>query len=121
MAGRRPSNHTGVNMRNVSINGMVISTGGRNIIVSGNKVLIDGIDVTPDAKEIKIEVQGDIDKLEVDNCESILVIGNVKSLSTLSGDVNIKGNVEGTVSSVSGDVRCNNVGGSVQTVSGNIG
>jgi len=63
---------------------------GNNIIVSNNKVIINGEDVTPDSKKIDIKVEGNIDKLNVDACNTVEVIGNVTDLKTQSGDVKVK-------------------------------
>jgi hypothetical protein len=49
----------------ISINGMNIYTG-RNITIRNNQVIIDGVDVTPDSKQIKIEVIGSIDSIRAD-------------------------------------------------------
>jgi hypothetical protein len=109
-------------MNRVMINGNVVggSIAGRNISIIGNKILVDGVDVTPDAKIINIEIQGDVETIKVDACDNISVSGNAESVRTVSGDIDIKGNVTGGVSTVSGDVKCGNVGGSCTTVSGDI-
>jgi len=106
-------------MSTIRINGMTI-TAGRNITVNGNRVFVDGKDVTPNAKEIKIEVSGDVERLEADACNSISVTGNAGNIATQSGDVNVCGNVGGSVQTMSGDVDCGPVSGSVSSMSGNI-
>jgi DUF4097 and DUF4098 domain-containing protein YvlB len=59
--------------------------------------------------------------LNVDACSTISVNGNVKALKTISGDVEVTGNIEGEVNTTSGDIECEgNIGGSVRTVSGDI-
>ncbi len=105
-------------MGTVTINGVTYS--GNSITVSGNRVIIDGKSITPDSKEIIIVVRGDIEKLEVDACNKISVVGNVGIIKTVSGDVEVTGSVDGSVQTVSGDVGCGIVGGSIKTVSGNI-
>ncbi|MFM7858674.1 MAG: hypothetical protein ACKO96_43835, partial [Flammeovirgaceae bacterium] len=68
--------------------------GGRNVIIANGRVIIDGSDVTPgDDKAITISVSGNVDKLEVDHCNLVSVVGDVGSIKTKSGDVEIKGNV----------------------------
>lgn len=108
-------------MNTISINGNTITTTGNSSIVSANgKIYVNGKDVTPDSKEITIEVHGDINKLEVDNCHSLTVSGNVGSVSTISGDVEC-GPITGGVKTVSGDVcSTGRIGGSVSTVSGDV-
>lgn len=95
---------------------------GRSVSISGNRVIIDGIDVTdklPEQKQYKIEVNGNLEKLKVDACQTISVTGNVDTISTQSGDVDC-GDVNGPISTMSGDVDCGNVSGSISTMSGNV-
>ena len=102
------------------INGVYYS--GSSICVSNGKVIIDGKDCTPDAKIINITVDGDIEKIDADNCNKIEVKRNVtKGIKTMSGDVTIGGKVEGDVSTQSGDIECDgDIGGSVKTMSGDV-
>lgn len=58
--------------------------------------------------------------LEVDYCTAVTVTGDAGSIATQSGDVNIEGNVGGSVSTMSGDVDCGSIGGSVSTMSGDV-
>ena len=102
----------------VTING--ISYSGNNVFVSGNKIIIDGKDVTPDAKTITIQVDGNIDNLSVDVCNSISITGSVGKIKTQSGDVNIGGDVQGNVETLSGDVDAFIIHGNVKTMSGDI-
>lgn len=106
----------------ITLNGVAISgMSGKNITILSKKIIVDGKDVTPDTKEINIEIHGDIDRLNVDTCNKLLVIGNVASLTTVSGDVEVSGAIYGPVETVSGDVKCGGaIGGSVSTVSGDI-
>ena len=105
-------------MSTITINGNTYS--GNNIVVINGKVIVNGKDVTPDSKEINISVQGNIDELKVDACNKVSVEGSVKFISTKSGDVEVTGNVDGNISTMSGDVHCENVNGLVSTMSGNI-
>ena len=106
----------------VIING--VSYSGNNVTVCRNKVIIDGVEVTDknaiDGKIINITIDSPVDKLHVDACESIKIIGNVGDVSTLSGDVDIEGSVSGSVKTMSGDVDCGAISGSVTTMSGDI-
>lgn len=104
----------------VVINGRVFH--GNNLTMSGGKIIIDGVDVSaslPDAKEINIHVDGNIETLKVDACQKITVGGSVGSVQTMSGDVEC-GDVSDSVSTMSGDVDCGNIGGSVTTISGSV-
>lgn len=87
---------------------------------SNGKVFVDVKNVTPDSKEINIKVEGNIDELKVDVCSKIQIIGDVSNIKTQSGDVEVSGNVNGSIQTMSGDVECGTVGGSVSTMSGDI-
>jgi len=102
----------------ININGN--SYNGNNVTIVGNKVFVDGKDQTPDAKDIRIEIGSNIDKLEVDYANSISISGDVNSVRSSSGDVSIKGSVNGSVITSSGDVVCGKVSGDVVTSSGDI-
>ena len=94
---------------------------GNSISVNGNKITIDGKDVTPNEKEIVITVLGNIEKLDVDSCKKIAIVGNCGSVKTMSGNVDIDSYVSGNVKTMSGSVDCSgNISGSVSTMSGNI-
>ena len=106
------------NMANMIINNM--SHVGKSITIIGDKVIIDGKDVTPDSKSINITINGNIDIMNVDRCSKIEVLtGNVGSISTVSGNI-VCCNVGGAISSVSGDVECENVTGNIKTTSGDV-
>jgi len=102
----------------IIINGVTITASG-NISVINNRVFVNGEDVTPDAKQITIQVTGDVSQLTVDACQLVTVNGNVGSLKTSSGDVKAE-NITQSVTTTSGDVECGDVGGSVSTTSGDV-
>lgn len=102
----------------ITINGSTYS--GSSITVNGNQVIIDGKNVTPDSKVINISVNGNIEELKVDVCTKVEVEGSVKNITTKSGDVEVTGDVYGSIQTMSGDVDCGNIQGSVSTMSGDI-
>ncbi len=102
----------------IRINGIEVSFG-RKVQIENGRVKVDGEDVTPEGKVIKIEIQGNVDSLMVDSCDTVQVAGDVGSLEVKAGDVTCR-DVSGSVSTMAGDVNCNNVGGSVRTMSGDI-
>lgn len=106
----------------IRINGVIVSqTSGRSSLsISASRVFVDGKDVTPDAKQVQIHIEGNIETLQVDACEKVSVSGNAGSVRTISGDVDVSGNVLGSISSISGDIDCTEIKGSVSTVSGNV-
>lgn len=102
----------------IQINGKVYQ--GNSISIKNGNIIIDGNKVETDEKQISIIVNGNIESIDADSCERIEVTGNIGKISTVSGDVRISGDVNGSVKTISGDVRCGNVSGSVDTVSGDI-
>lgn len=106
------------------INGQQISVGNLNnqkITIRNNRVIVNGVDITPDSKDIKIEITGDVGVIDCDNTNYIKVSGSVNEyVKTTNGDVNIKGNVGGNVQTTNGDVECLNINGSVKTTNGDV-
>jgi len=105
-------------MNVISINGKVHTSKG-NISISNGKVVIDGIDQTPNDKVITISVEGNIDSLDIDYCQTVRVNGNINQLRSTSGDVECN-DVTGKVTTTSGDVECENIGGDIKTISGDV-
>jgi hypothetical protein len=94
---------------------------GKSIIISNGKIIIDGKDITPNENEISIEVNGNIEFIDVDNCNKINVTGNCTSIKTQSGDIEVKSSILGNVQTMSGDVYCEQtIHGNVSTMSGDI-
>lgn len=104
----------------VTINGRTIeTTGGNDITVINGRVIVDGVDVTPDEKEISITVYGTVKSVNLDRGK-ILVTDGVGKIKTASGDVEVRGDVSGDVTTMSGDVTCLYVDGNVSTMSGDV-
>lgn len=101
----------------ITINGKNIF--GKNINISNGKVTIDGVDMTPDAKEITINVMGNIDTLDVDYAKEIKVNGDINKANTGSGDITCV-NITGGARTGSGDIECETLNGDVQTGSGDV-
>ena len=101
----------------ITINGKNIF--GKNINISNGKVIIDGVDMTPDSKEITINVMGNIDTLDVDYAKEIKVNGDINKASTGSGDITCV-NITGGARTGSGDIECETLNGDVQTGSGDV-
>jgi hypothetical protein len=116
------SNGDNVTITNGSITVNGVTYTGKNITIKNGKVQIDGNDVTPkDEKVINITVEGNINDLKVDACESCLITGNVKKVNTGSGDVSITGCCDGDIDTGSGDVEvAGNCGGDIDTGSGDV-
>lgn len=95
---------------------------GNQITINNGNITIDGNKITiGDDKQINISVIGDISDLSVSSCEKIDIKGNVKSVKTGSGDIDITGDVHADIQSSSGDIDISgNVCGNVQTSSGDV-
>lgn len=78
---------------------------GNSIVMNNGRVVIDGNDMTPDAKEINITIEGNLETLEVDYVKKIVIGGDVNSVRTSSGDVEVGGMIKGNVSTSSGNVE----------------
>lgn len=117
-------------MRIISKNGSrtIIVGKGESMTMMNGKTYINGEEVNldelanqqEDSKVYHIHIEGDIDKLEIDHCEKISVIGNVRKIHTSYGSIEIKGDVDGDVHTNMGDIECGNVDGDVHTNMGSI-
>lgn len=105
------------NMATVKFNGQTYV--GSNITITNGRVIIDGKDETPEGKHIIIHVDGDIQELSVDACHQVTVNGSCGTARSVSGDIKC-GEVKGDVDTTSGDVKCGHVNGDVRTNSGDV-
>lgn len=105
---------------NVTINGrVVVGDVCGSLQITGGRVIINGKDVTPDAKEISITIEGDVQALDVDVCNQVTVNGSAGRVKTGTGNVKC-GDVSGNVTTNTGYIRCKSVAGSVSTNTGDI-
>lgn len=70
-------------------------------------------------KGTEITIIGDVGRIK-GNFGKVVVEGSCNRVKTISGDVEIRGDVEGDVETTSGSISCGNVAGDVSTVSGRI-
>lgn len=105
----------------VVINGVEIqSARSISITQNGKRIYVDGQEVsTGDAKEVKIEVHGNLGSLDADACETITVTGNVGNVETMSGNVKC-GDVTGSVQTMSGSISAGKIAGSPSSMSGGV-
>lgn len=102
----------------ITINGKTYT--GDSISIKNGNITIGGNVVVVDEKIINISVDGNVSKVVVDACEQCTINGDAGSVSTMSGDVEIRGDVNGNVKTMSGDVKCGRIEGDVSTMSGDI-
>jgi hypothetical protein len=93
---------------------------GNTISINKNKIFIDGVEIINNDKEINITIDGNIDKVSVDSCNTFKINGKANTVKTMSGDVIIDGDISGDVNTMSGDVECKSISGNVKTMSGDI-
>ena len=110
-------------MNTVVINGKTMRVNGTVSIING-KVLCNGKPIEDldsiEEKVINISINGDVEKIDVDACDRIEVTGKVDYIKTMSGDIEVHGDVTGDVETMSGDIDCGNVGGNASTMSGDV-
>lgn len=102
----------------VSINGTPYK--GDVITILNGEIIVDG-KIHGDIlgfNEISIVVNGDVETLKTEGGD-VEVHGDVGTVKTASGDVYCD-NVNGYVESMSGDIHCKKVIGGVKTLSGNV-
>ena len=94
---------------------------GNNLYMNGDKVYVEGKLVSgDDEKEVNIIIDGNIDTIKLTSVNNFNMVGNCNNLSSTGGNLNIKGSIEGNVTSVSGNIKCKSINGNVSTVSGDI-
>lgn len=103
----------------ISINGKTYT--GNSVTVANGKVMIDGKLADQDgSKEIYITVNGNVENLNIDYCDSLDIGGDCGTVQSTNGDLKIYGNVWGSVTNKNGNIRCGDVGGNVTNKNGNI-
>ena len=102
----------------IVVNGHTIV--GRNVSIVNGVVTVDGKVVElPDAKEIKIVVEGDLGSLRVD-AGDVSVQGSCGEVEVNQGSVTVAGDVKGEIQVDQGRVECNDVYSDVKVDMGNI-
>ena len=109
-------------------NGTVIISGsvknssieGNSVSIINNKIFVDGKEIETEEKVINIIVEGNLDKLEVDCCNSIKVNGVTKDIEVSNGNITISGDVKGNVNNVNGNIIAKTINGNCKTTNGDI-
>ena len=90
----------------------------KNMVISNGKITVDGRpleelmgDSNPKEKVVNITIDGDVERLDVDICQTIHVTGDAKRIKTNSGDIKIDGDVDGDVQANCGSIE---IGGDVE-------
>jgi len=103
----------GGNIKNSSIEGNSVS-------IINNKIFVDGKEIETEEKVINIIVEGNLDKLEVDCCNSIKVNGVTKDIEVSNGNIAISGDVKGNVNNINGNIIAKVINGNCKTKNGDI-
>lgn len=106
----------------------IICGKGESMTIINGKTYVNGKEVDlaklankqEDSDIYHIHIEGDVDKLEIDHCETISITGNVRKIHTSYGSIKIEGDVDGDVHTNMGDIECGNVDGDVHTNMGSI-
>ena len=97
-----------------------INIKGNNVSIINNKIFVDGKEIGTEEKEINIIVEGNLDKLEVDCCNSIKVNGVTKDVEVSNGNITISGDVKGNVNNINGNIIAKVINGNCETKNGDI-
>lgn len=104
----------------------------KNMTVRGNEITIDGkpmnewlrdnekLNIENEVIVVNITINGNVEKLKADYCETIEIHGDTGNVETRSGSVTVNGNIKGDVDTMSGSVKANIINGDVSTMSGSI-
>lgn len=93
-----------------------------NTFKGKTSIIIDGVDVTPETneKQITIIIEGSPENVNVDVCDSMTINGSCKTVSSQTGNITVKDDVSGNLKCGTGEVQCGNVGGDVESGTGDI-
>lgn len=102
----------------ISVNGKSFS--GRNVTIINGKVIVDGKTVDmPDAKEIIVNIEGDLGSLQLD-AGTVNVTGHAGDVHVGQGTAKVEMDVKGEVRVDQGKLECNDIFADVRVDMGNI-
>lgn len=112
-------------MTQIFRNGKYITINSNNVSIINGQVFVDGkpvneFDSDKEEKVVNITINGNVERLEVDVCETIKITGDCKRVHTHNGSIEIGGNVSGDVHTNMGSITCGDVSGDVHTNMGSI-
>ena len=97
----------------------------KNMTINNGTIIVDGMSIEEwnnrnEILVVNININGDIESLEADSCDTISISGNAINVNTKNGNVIVSGNVEGNAESKNGNITANTIKGDVETKNGNI-
>ena len=80
----------------------------KNMIINNGKITVDGMSLEEwynrdDVVVINITVNGDVESINADSCDTISINGNANYVNTKNGNVSVSGNIEGNAESKNGN------------------
>ena len=91
-----------------------------NIRVVDGRVLVDGVEVVSSVISIQLEIVGNVNYLQADECRDIKISGHVNGDISLGSGSVCCSDVYGSVTTMSGSVDCGSIKGNVQTTTGSV-
>lgn len=97
----------------------------KNMTINNGKIIVDGMPIEKwnnrnEILVVNITINGDIESLEADSCDTISINGNANNVISKNGDVSVSGNIEGNAESKNGNITANTIQGNAETKNGNI-
>lgn len=97
----------------------------KNMTINNGKITVDCMPLEDWCNKdefvvVNIVVNGDIESLEADSCDTISINGNANNIISKNGNVSVSGNIEGNAESKNGDITANTIQGNAETKNGDI-
>lgn len=94
----------------------------KSMVIKGGKIYINGSEqvIPSDHQEITINIQGDVERLEVEQCEKIHIHGNAGRVKVNCGSVDVTGDIKGDANVNCGNIHCQSIEGDASTTMGDI-
>lgn len=108
-----------------SSRGISVSSSNRTsnclLSVIGNNIILDNEVIGKiEDKVINITIEGNVEELNIDACNTLTVKGSVQSLQLTNGDIIVENSVMGDVKNTNGDIIAKEIKGNVKTTNGDI-
>lgn len=97
----------------------------KNMTINNGTIVVDGMSIEEwnnrnEILVVNININGDIESLEADSCDTISISGNAINVNTKNGNVIVSGNIEGNAESKNGNITADAINGNAETKNGNI-
>lgn len=97
----------------------------KNMTINNGKITIDGMSIEEwnnrnEILVVNITINGDVESIEADSCDTISIKGNANNVISKNGNVSVSGNIKGNAESKNGNITANTIQGNAETKNGNI-